>query len=63
VTHAIESLRGRKTTIVVSHRLTSVRQCDRLIWIRGGRVEAVGTFEELRRHSAEFEALARLAAI
>ncbi|HEX4565799.1 MAG TPA: ABC transporter ATP-binding protein [Vicinamibacterales bacterium] len=52
VTRAIDGLRGRKTTIVISHRLTSVANCDRLVWVRSGRVEAEGTFQELRRLGA-----------
>jgi ATP-binding cassette subfamily C protein len=52
VTRAIDALRGRKTIIVISHRLTSVANCDRLVWLRGGRVEAEGTCQDLRRLGA-----------
>ena len=63
VARAIDALRGRKTLIVVSHRLTSVGRCDRLVWMRNGRVAGVGTLDELRQRSPEFRELARLAAI
>jgi len=52
VTRAIDALRGRKTIIVISHRLTSVANCDRLVWLRSGRVEAEGTCQDLRRLGA-----------
>ena len=52
VTRAIEALRGRKTIIVISHRLTSIANCDRLVYLQGGRVEAEGTYQELRRLGA-----------
>jgi len=47
--------------IVIAHRLSSVKQCDRLVWLRRGRVEGLGSFDELRQRSTEFRALARLA--
>jgi len=63
VTRAIEALRGVKTTIVVAHRLTTVRDCDRLVWLRDGRIEAIGGFEELKHRSREFRAMATLASL
>lgn len=41
VVAAIDSLRGRKTMLVIAHRLTTVRNCDRIIRLEAGRV--VGT--------------------
>jgi ATP-binding cassette subfamily C protein len=63
VTRTIEALRGVKTMIVIAHRLSSVKNCDRLVWVRAGRIDAIGSFEELRQRSGEFRALARLAAV
>lgn len=47
LTSALEALRGTKTQIVVAHRLTSVRGCDRLVLLRDGSVEAIGSYESL----------------
>jgi ATP-binding cassette subfamily C protein len=63
VTRAIESLRGVKTMLVIAHRLSTVRGCDRLIWLRGGAVEGLGSFDELWRQHAEFRALAQRSAV
>ena len=63
VTRTIEALRGVKTMIVIAHRLSSVKGCDRLIWLRNGRVDGIGSFDELRQRSAEFRAIARMAAV
>jgi ABC-type multidrug transport system fused ATPase/permease subunit len=49
--------------IVIAHRLSSVKGCDRLIWLRNGRVDGVGSLDELRQRSAEFRAIALLAAV
>ena len=55
---ALESLRGRKTLIVIAHRLTTVRRCDRLVFLRDGRVAAVGSFDQLLATNPEFRAMA-----
>jgi ATP-binding cassette, subfamily B, bacterial PglK len=55
---AIEELRGTRTLIVVAHRLTSVRPCDRIVLLADGRVAAVGRWDDLLRESADFRRLA-----
>lgn len=47
ITQTIEGLRGKITMLVVAHRLSTVRGCDQLIYVRDGRVLAAGTFDEL----------------
>ncbi|MBI3544726.1 MAG: ABC transporter ATP-binding protein, partial [Deltaproteobacteria bacterium] len=39
VTRAIESLTGKKTLIVIAHRLTTVEKCTRLLKIANGKIE------------------------
>ncbi len=58
VTTAIEHLRGRKTLIVVAHRLSTVQRCDTLVFLAGGHIEAMAPFEQLMRESAAFRAVA-----
>jgi len=54
ITALMNSFRGRKTLIVIAHRLSTVRHCDRLIFLAGGQVEGIGTFEELQRTNSAF---------
>jgi ATP-binding cassette, subfamily B, bacterial PglK len=51
---ALRSLRGERTIIAVAHRLTSVRECDRIVVLEAGRIVDVGTYEELRQRNAQF---------
>ncbi len=45
---------------MVAHRLSTVRHCDRVAFLKEGRVEAYGTFDEVREQSAEFNHLVEL---
>jgi ATP-binding cassette subfamily C protein len=56
LTRAIEALRGDTTLVLVAHRLSSVRHCDRLVLLRDGRIADSGTFDELVARNADFRA-------
>ena len=42
------------TTIVVTHRVSTVRDCDRIVYLDDGLVRAIGTFDELEASVPEF---------
>lgn len=60
VTETVQALSGRITVVVVAHRLSTVRHCDRVAFLKEGRVEAYGTFDEVRQQSPEFNHLVEL---
>lgn len=47
VTEAIAAVHGTRTVIAIAHRLSTVKACDQLIYLKDGRVAGVGTFQEL----------------
>ena len=57
VNNAIQTLKGKKTLIVIAHRLSTVRQCDRLIYLKDGRVEGTGAFDDLAENNSNFRNL------
>ena len=40
-------LRGDRTLILVAHRLSTVRHCDRVLVLEGGTIGSIGTYDEL----------------
>jgi ATP-binding cassette subfamily B protein/subfamily B ATP-binding cassette protein MsbA len=44
---ALRRLRAGRTTIVIAHRLSTVRDADRILVLDGGRIAAQGSHEEL----------------
>jgi ATP-binding cassette, subfamily B, bacterial PglK len=63
ITETITRLHGRMTMIIVAHRLSTVRHCDRLLFLHQGAVEAVGTFDEVRARSPRFARLVELGSL
>jgi ABC-type multidrug transport system fused ATPase/permease subunit len=57
IQEAVNELGGHKTIVIVSHRLDSVRHCDRLVLLRDGRIDAVGRHHELMAKSAAYRCL------
>lgn len=60
ITNTINGLRGQITTVVVAHRLSTVRHVDELVFLAHGRVAARGSFTEVVERSPEFARLVAL---
>lgn len=60
---AIESLSGKKTVIVIAHRLSTVRGCDRIAILKDGRIDGVGRFKSLQDENAEFKRLVQMGSL
>jgi subfamily B ATP-binding cassette protein MsbA len=57
VQQALETLMGGRTTLVIAHRLSTVRRADRIVVLVRGRVVEQGTHEELLALNAEYRRL------
>lgn len=60
ITRTISQLHGDITVVIVAHRLSTVRQCDQVIYLEDGMIAAQGTFDEVRAQSPRFDRLVRL---
>lgn len=63
VTEAVKVLSGQVTTIVVAHRLATIRHSDQVCFMKDGRVTASGTFDEVVATEPEFARQAILAGL
>lgn len=58
IVKAVDELKGQRTILMIAHRLTTVKNCDRILILNKGRVDAMGTYDELL---AEHEGFRRMA--
>ncbi len=57
VSDAIMTLAGKKTLFIIAHRLSTVKRCDRILLLSGGRLIAHGTYDQLMATSGDFQQL------
>jgi ATP-binding cassette, subfamily B, bacterial len=60
IQQAIEKLTANRTTLVIAHRLATVRNADRILVLDGGELVAEGTHAELLHTSPLYARLAKL---
>ena len=56
----LQQERGGKTTILIAHRISTIEQMDKIVYIDDGKIVAVGTHEELLNTCPSYEAMAEL---
>ena len=60
IQEALEKLTANRTTLVVAHRLATVRNADRILVFDGGKLVAQGTHSQLVKKNALYARLAKL---
>lgn len=60
LSESFHSLRGNVTLILVAHRVSTIKDASQVIYISEGRINCVGTFNEVRNQIPEFDSQATL---
>jgi ABC-type multidrug transport system fused ATPase/permease subunit len=60
ISDSINEFRGEVTTIIIAHRLSTIRNADKVIYMNKGKIEFIGTFDEVRKNVPEFDNQAKL---
>ena len=55
----LQALSGR-TSIVIAHRLATIKHCDQVAVVERGRIEEIGSYREVLGRRGRFERLHRL---
>lgn len=58
VMDAIDRLSGQKTIIMIAHRLSTVKNCDQLYYLKNGKLVANGTYDFLLANNHDFRRMA-----
>ena len=55
VKKSIDGLKGKSTIVIVAHRLSTIRNVDQIFFLENGKIEDVGTFDELFTNNVKFK--------
>jgi ABC-type multidrug transport system fused ATPase/permease subunit len=60
ISKAVEALSGEVTVVIIAHRLTTVRNVDKVVYLDKGKIVSTGSFDFVRSQVPDFDAQAKL---
>lgn len=63
INRAIDGLRGRKTLLIIAHRLSTVKHCDVIVVMKNGKIIDSGSFSDLSARCADFRRMVEVAEV
>lgn len=63
ITEMLKNISSTKTIIAIAHRLSTLKACNKLIYMVKGQIVDIGSFEELSQRYPDFANLVKLSSI
>ena len=63
LTEIISEIKGSKTIIAIAHRLSTLVNCDKIVYLKDGELVDVGSFQKLSAKHPDFEEIVKLSRI
>ena len=63
ITEMLKHISKSKTIIAIAHRLSTLKACNKLVYMKDGKIVDIGTFSELASRYPDFENLIKLSSI
>ena len=60
IKNSIDKIKGNCTIVVVAHRLSTIKNADKIVLLNKGKIDAVGSFNELMEQSETFKRMVSL---
>lgn len=60
ILRALRARKGKQTTLIIAHRLSSVRHADRILVLNDGRMEQLGSHDELAATEGLYQRLCKI---
>lgn len=57
VMQSIDQIKGKSTIIIVAHRLSTIKNVDKIFFLDGGTIQDEGTFDELFKRNKDFKTI------
>lgn len=54
---SIDNIKGKSTVIIVAHRLSTIKNVDKIFFLEHGEIVDSGTFDELYKHNKKFRTI------
>jgi ABC-type multidrug transport system fused ATPase/permease subunit len=55
ISESIKQIRSKTTVVIIAHRLSTVKNADKVVYLEGGKILSIGSFEEVRKRVPNFE--------
>ena len=57
IKQSIDNIKGKSTIVIVAHRLSTIKNVDKIFFLDNGQIVDIGTFDELFKRNKAFETM------